>query len=100
MLWGAAFKFYSGLEVNRAPRWMVEHHLEFVHRLWKEPRKQWTRCRRIITSLPRLYFEERRRARDKHEHYYERNHESRVAFFFGQLSHYPRTDLVPGIIQG
>ncbi len=60
---GAAFKFYSGLEVNRAPRWMVEHHLEFVHRLWKEPRKQWTRCRRIITSLPRLYFEERRRAR-------------------------------------
>ncbi len=32
--------------------------------------------------------EERRRARDKHEHYYERNHESRVAFFFGQLSHF------------
>lgn len=60
---GAAFKFYSGLDVNRAPRWMVDHHLEFIHRLWKEPHKQWVRCRRIITSLPRLYLEERSRAR-------------------------------------
>lgn len=55
---GAAFKFYSGLEEKRAPKWMVKHHLEFVHRIWQEPKKQLKRCRGIISSLPRLLISE------------------------------------------
>jgi len=60
---GAAFKFFSGTEVNRAPQWMVRHHLEFVHRIYKEPRKQLKRCGWIILTLPRLYLQEHRRAK-------------------------------------
>lgn len=37
---GAAFKFYSGVDTKRAPKWMVKHHLEFVHRIFCEPKKQ------------------------------------------------------------
>ena len=51
---GAAFKFYSGVNVSRAPQWMVRHHLEFVHRIISEPRKQLKRCAGIITTLPKL----------------------------------------------
>lgn len=58
---GAAFKFFSGTETSRAPQWMVRHHLEFVHRISKEPKKQLRRCARIITTLPGLLFDEWRR---------------------------------------
>ena len=37
---GAAFKFFSGQDVRRAPEWMVRHHLEFLHRIFSEPKKQ------------------------------------------------------------
>lgn len=39
---GAAFDFHAGL-VRRAPRWMREHGLEWMHRLWSEPRRLWRR---------------------------------------------------------
>ena len=55
---GAAFKFYSGLDVKRAPDWMVNNHMEFLHRLWNEPRKQVRRCYGIMKSLPRILIEE------------------------------------------
>lgn len=55
---GAAFKFYSGLDEKRAPDWMVKHHLEFIHRLAKEPRKQIKRCSNILKSLPRILVTE------------------------------------------
>lgn len=55
---GAAFKFYSGVDTNRAPQWMVKHHLEFVHRLSQEPRKQARRCFDIIRTLPGLLYQE------------------------------------------
>lgn len=55
---GAAFKFFSGVGTSRAPRWMVRHHLEFVHRLTREPRKQFTRCAWIIATLPKLLIKE------------------------------------------
>lgn len=55
---GAAFKFYSGLDVNRAPQWMVRHHLEFMHRIVKEPKKQFRRCFHIIRTLPILLVKE------------------------------------------
>ena len=58
---GAAFKFFSGTDVSRAPQWMIRCHLEFVHRIFKEPRKQLSRCAGILGSLPRLLWQERRR---------------------------------------
>lgn len=64
---GAAFKFYSGTDVNRAPYWMVRAHLEFLHRIYCEPKKQLRRCWLIIESLPKLLVQEwnRKRRRKK-----------------------------------
>lgn len=58
---GAAFKFYSGMDVKRAPKWMVSIHLEFVHRLFFEPKKQLKRCGWILYTLPKILYEEWRR---------------------------------------
>lgn len=58
---GAAFKFYSGLEEKRAPAWMRRMHLEFVYRIFAEPKKQWARCKQIICTLPRIFREEKKR---------------------------------------
>lgn len=55
---GAAFKFFSGVDSNRAPQWMVRHHLEFVHRLSQEPKKQFKRCFNIVRTLPKLLYTE------------------------------------------
>lgn len=61
---GAAFKFYSGVDTHRAPQWMVRHHLEFVHRLITEPRKQVRRVYRILTTLPGLLYKEWHRSHE------------------------------------
>ena len=58
---GAAFKFFSGIDAKRAPGWMVKHHLEFVYRIFSEPKKQLNRCWNIITSLPKLLYQESKR---------------------------------------
>ena len=58
---GAAFKFFSGVEAKRAPEWMVRMHLEFVYRIFREPKKQLRRCWNIISTLPKLLIEEKRR---------------------------------------
>lgn len=55
---GAAFNFFSGLEIRRAPRWMVRCKLEFVHRIFSEPKKQLRRCRNILVTLPPMLFRE------------------------------------------
>ena len=60
---GAAFKFYSGTAEKRCPEWMQRHHMEFLFRIFQDPRKQLKRCFWIIWTLPRLYFNEKRRAR-------------------------------------
>jgi len=39
---GAAFDFHAGT-VSRAPVWMREHGLEWLHRLMSEPRRLWKR---------------------------------------------------------
>ena len=39
---GAAFDFHAG-RVSQAPRWMREHGLEWLFRLWSEPRRLWRR---------------------------------------------------------
>lgn len=55
---GAAFKFFSGIGETRAPEWMVRHHLEFVHRIGKDPGKQLRRCYHIVRTLPGLLYNE------------------------------------------
>ncbi|MHB1346655.1 MAG: WecB/TagA/CpsF family glycosyltransferase [Candidatus Humimicrobiaceae bacterium] len=35
---GAVFDFYSG-EINRAPIWMQEHYLEWLYRIYSEPKR-------------------------------------------------------------
>ena len=55
---GAVFKFYSGLEEKRAPKWMLDHHLEFVYRIFSEPKKQLKRCAWIVATLPGLLWNE------------------------------------------
>ncbi|MGI0494893.1 WecB/TagA/CpsF family glycosyltransferase [Alkalinema pantanalense CENA528] len=39
---GAAFSFHSG-EVSQAPRWMMALSLEWLYRLWAEPKRLWKR---------------------------------------------------------
>lgn len=60
---GAVFNFYCGLEnaPKRAPKWMVDYHLEFVYRAFSEPKKQFNRCKQIVITFPKLYWEEKRR---------------------------------------
>ena len=55
---GAAFKFYSGTDVQRAPQWMIRMHLEFLFRLFSEPGKQFKRCGWIVYTLPGLLYSE------------------------------------------
>ena len=62
---GAAFKFFSGQGERRAPQWMLRHHLEFVYRIFSQPRKQLRRCALIVSTLPSLLFHEWRRKKVK-----------------------------------
>jgi N-acetylglucosaminyldiphosphoundecaprenol N-acetyl-beta-D-mannosaminyltransferase len=45
---GALFDFIAGIQ-KRAPRWMLDHDLEWLHRFWVEPRRMW---RRYIVGNP------------------------------------------------
>lgn len=65
---GAAFKFYSNAGVKRAPKWMRKHHMEFVHRIWTEPKKQIKRCALILGSLPGSLISEWRRKKQNESH--------------------------------
>jgi exopolysaccharide biosynthesis WecB/TagA/CpsF family protein len=49
---GAFFDFQAG-EVERAPGWMNRIGLEWVHRLFKEPKRMW---RRYLLGNPRFIF--------------------------------------------
>lgn len=62
---GAAFKFFSGTDTRRAPQWMIDCHLEFVHRIYTEPKKQLRRCFGILSALPSILYQEWRRKRNK-----------------------------------
>lgn len=57
---GAAFNFYSGSDVapQRAPAWMCRCHLEFLHRVFVEPKKQIKRCTNILMTLPQILYKE------------------------------------------
>jgi N-acetylglucosaminyldiphosphoundecaprenol N-acetyl-beta-D-mannosaminyltransferase len=49
---GAAFDFHSG-RIKQAPRWMQQTGLEWLHRLWQEPRRLW---RRYLIGSPAFVF--------------------------------------------
>ncbi|MBD5584691.1 MAG: WecB/TagA/CpsF family glycosyltransferase [Clostridia bacterium] len=66
---GAVFKFYSGLEASRAPKWMVDRHMEFIYRIFSEPKKQLKRCGWIIATLPGLLLQEHKRKKLSQGHY-------------------------------
>ena len=55
---GAVFKFYSGYDEKRAPQWITRNHLEFLYRIYQDPKKQIKRCGWILATLPKMYFEE------------------------------------------
>lgn len=55
---GAVFKFFSGYDEKRAPEWITRNHLEFLYRIYQDPKKQIKRCSWILATLPKMYFEE------------------------------------------
>ncbi len=55
---GAAFKFHAGIEEKRAPEWMVRHHMEWMYRIWQDPKKQIPRCFWIVRTTPGILFHE------------------------------------------
>ena len=61
---GATFNFYSGLNIKRAPEWMVRNHMEFIYRIYSEPKKQLIRCWGIMSTLPALIAGEYRAKRN------------------------------------
>lgn len=62
---GAVFKFFSGIEEKRAPKWMRKNHLEFIYRIYEEPKKQLRRCLPIIRDLPKMILKEWERKKFK-----------------------------------
>ena len=56
---GAVFGFFSGKSAKRAPKWMIKSHLEFVYRLFQEPKKQCIRCRDNLIYLPEIIRQEK-----------------------------------------
>lgn len=56
---GAAFRFASGLpNNNRAPRWMIQCKIEWLYRIFKEPKKQIGRCLLILRTAPGILLKE------------------------------------------
>ena len=63
---GAAFKFYSGLSGHRrAPQWMIKCKIEWIHRIFSEPKKQIGRCWLIFKTIPKLLYSEYKIKRKK-----------------------------------
>lgn len=57
---GAVFNYYSE-QIKRAPHWMVSCKLEFAYRLFAEPKKQLSRCKSILSTLPLAFRIEKER---------------------------------------
>ena len=62
---GAIFNFYSGLSdaPKRAPKWMANLGLEWVYRIFAEPKKQIRRSWHFFKIIPSLIREEKKKAR-------------------------------------
>lgn len=63
---GAIFNFFSNLKYveKRAPRWVIRLKMEWLYRLFTQPGKQFSRCWKIATTLPKAYRLERRKIKD------------------------------------
>lgn len=62
--YGAIFNFNAGVgEVKRAPQWMLNLRLEWLHRALEQPKKNIPRYWNFVKILPRLIREERRKVR-------------------------------------
>lgn len=60
---GAAFTFYSGHQnLRRAPLWMRKNKLEWLFRIYLEPKKTLSRLKNEILQLPSLIFQELRKS--------------------------------------
>jgi N-acetylglucosaminyldiphosphoundecaprenol N-acetyl-beta-D-mannosaminyltransferase len=56
---GAVFKFNSGRpEFRRSPEWMIEMKLEWLYRVFQEPRRMGKRYWHVFVSMPRLIMDE------------------------------------------
>lgn len=63
---GAAFTFYSGLSgTKRAPEWVRKMKLEFLYRVFQEPRKQGRRSYDHVKALPSILKEEYQKSKIK-----------------------------------
>jgi len=52
---GAILNFYSGIkEHRRAPKIMLNMKLEWLYRLYQEPKKQWHKIKNILGTFPSL----------------------------------------------
>lgn len=65
--YGAIFNFYSGLDdvEQAAPKWVVNWRLQFIYRLFQDPKKQWPRVKRMIRSVPISIKEEKKKIREE-----------------------------------
>ncbi len=64
---GAAFKFLSGIkDQKRAPDWMIRCKIEWVHRLFSEPKKQLGRCWLIFCTFPTMIYQELKLKKKQH----------------------------------
>ena len=59
---GAAFSFYTG-DLHRTNKTIGGLRLRWLERIFKEPKKQLRRVWTILRALPKMYFEEKKRAR-------------------------------------
>lgn len=60
--YGAIFNFNAGVgEVRRAPQWMLNMRLEWLHRALEQPKKNIPRYWNFVKILPRLVREERKK---------------------------------------
>lgn len=50
---GAGFDFFAGT-LDKAPKWMEESSLEWLYRLWKEPKRLWRRY--ILGGFKWIYY--------------------------------------------
>lgn len=63
--YGAIFNFNAGVgEVKRAPKWMLNLRLEWLHRALEQPQKNIPRYWGFIKILPRLIREERKKVKE------------------------------------
>ena len=61
---GAALDYASG-RLKKAPAWVIRRHMEWLYRLWREPRRLWRRYARynplFVLGFGRQLIAERRR---------------------------------------